>query len=440
MKNYYLLVLLAAGVFCFATPVYAQTLVNFQGQIDSPSDSTVQILFELFDSEDSNSPLWFEDRMVSVSEGGVFHVLLGSDTSFGNLFSARSELYLQLQVEDQVLSPRYRLTSVPYAYRATVADALIGGINVPGNSISDFHVVDNSLSSASLGANSVGTSELVSSIALTPNGRLDIENSSGSIRGTMTPNTADGGLFRLRSSDGQDAVLATTGGGGTYGVVSLYGENNDEITTLSRSSGGAGFFRIRSDDGDEIIRITQNAAKAGSMSIWNGNDTNNSATISMDGSTGNLALNGTKSFRMQHPLDPSKEIYYVALEGPEAGVYIRGTGELVDGEAIIALPEHFTLVTNDEGITVQVTPLSAGSEGLAVVSKSASKIEVKELMEGRGSYEFDYIVHGVRTGYENFQVVRSIDQAGKTGELGSSGGYGEDAVEEVDDKEVEDPE
>ncbi len=51
-------------------------------------------------------------------------------------------------------------------------------------------------------------------------------------------------------------------------------------------------------------------------------------------------------------------------------------------------------------------PLSPGSEGLAVVKKSTREIAVRELRNGTGIYELDYIVRAVRKGYENFEVIR----------------------------------
>ncbi|MBI1744105.1 hypothetical protein HYR54_13710, partial [Candidatus Acetothermia bacterium] len=68
-------------------------------------------------------------------------------------------------------------------------------------------------------------------------------------------------------------------------------------------------------------------------------------------SAGDLFVTGTKSFVQDHPTDPTKQIVYVALEGGEAGTYVRGTGQLVNGEAVIELPEHFGLVTNDQRLT-----------------------------------------------------------------------------------------
>jgi hypothetical protein len=113
-----------------------------------------------------------------------------------------------------------------------------------------------------------------------------------------------------------------------------------------------------------------------------------------------------KNFRVVHPGQPDMEIVYACIEGPEAAVYVRGTGRLVDGEAVIPLPEHFTSVANPVGMTVQVTPHSADSLGLAIVAKRKSRIEVKELHRGTGNYDFDWEVKSVRIGYEDYRVIR----------------------------------
>jgi hypothetical protein len=117
---------------------------------------------------------------------------------------------------------------------------------------------------------------------------------------------------------------------------------------------------------------------------------------------GNLLVTGSKKFVQAHPTDPTKEIVYVSLEGPEAGTYIRGTAQLVNGEAVINLPEHFSLVTSDEGLTVQLTPAGEWLQ-LYVVEKGTQRIIIHEANDKNG--QFDYLVQGVRKGYENHQVI-----------------------------------
>lgn len=113
-----------------------------------------------------------------------------------------------------------------------------------------------------------------------------------------------------------------------------------------------------------------------------------------------------KPFRMDHPEDADKEIWYVAMEGPEAGAYTRGTATLENGEAFVPFPEHFSLLATPETMTVILTPLSIDTYGLAVVEKTDKGIRVKELKGGSGNFEFDWEVKCVRKGQENFEVIR----------------------------------
>ena len=57
-------------------------------------------------------------------------------------------------------------------------------------------------------------------------------------------------------------------------------------------------------------------------------------------------------------------------------------------------------------MTVQVTPLSADSLGLAVVEKGLDQIVVQELQHGSGTYAFDYHITAVRRGHERYEVIR----------------------------------
>jgi len=112
---------------------------------------------------------------------------------------------------------------------------------------------------------------------------------------------------------------------------------------------------------------------------------------------------GTGYFAEDDPRDATKEIVYSCLEGPEAGTYVRGTAHLVNGEAVVNLPEDFGLVTSDEGVTVQLTPVGQWLQ-LYVVEKGTQRFIVREANGKNG--QFDYLVQGVRKGHENYQVIR----------------------------------
>ncbi len=119
---------------------------------------------------------------------------------------------------------------------------------------------------------------------------------------------------------------------------------------------------------------------------------------------GNIGATGTKSFIEPHPTDPSKEIRYVSLEGPEAGTYFRGTGHTRHGFATIEVPESFRMVTAEQGLTVVVTPTGELAQ-VAAISKGLDKIVIQSSKD----VTFDYVVNGVRKAFQDFQPIAEND-------------------------------
>ncbi len=119
---------------------------------------------------------------------------------------------------------------------------------------------------------------------------------------------------------------------------------------------------------------------------------------------GDLAVRGTKSFAAPDPEDGGRLLYYSALEGPEAGTYYRGTARLIDGVAVVELPEHFAKLTEAEGLTVQLTPVGGWSR-LWVAERSPRRLEVRAAPGGAAT-GVDFLVQGVRRGYADFAVER----------------------------------
>ena len=129
----------------------------------------------------------------------------------------------------------------------------------------------------------------------------------------------------------------------------------------------------------------------------------------LNASNAGVLFADVKNFRVPHPNDASKEIWYACIEGPEAAAYERGTAQLINGVATVRFSEHFQSIVNAGSMTVMLTPLSADSKGMAVVEKTAGGFKVKELLSGQGNYAFDWEVKCVRKGHENYQAVRAKD-------------------------------
>lgn len=225
---------------------------------------------------------------------------------------------------------------------------------------------------------------------------------SGNMNARLTFLTGynDNGYVAVSNSSGQDraGLYVNETGGGQMHTIGPNGNTNVNITYLSSYPNNGGLD----------VRDSSGTAQAG---------------ILVDSSGQGIVWGDVKSFRMANPSQPGTEIWYACPEGPEAAAYVRGTGHLINGKAEIILPDHFVAVASPQQITVQVTPLSGESRGLAVVEKTASRFVVRELTNGDGTYDFDYTVMAVRKGHEDYQVVRSA-LAAKLGRasVGSQGG------------------
>ena len=121
--------------------------------------------------------------------------------------------------------------------------------------------------------------------------------------------------------------------------------------------------------------------------------------------TNKILGSGSVSFVQNHPYEPDHVIVYNAPEGDEVATYTRGSARLMAGEARVPLSESFGWVTNpDLGLTAHVTPRGGWSD-LYVASVTPRELVVRT-RDGAGDGAFDYIVHGLRVGFEQVGIVQ----------------------------------
>jgi hypothetical protein len=74
----------------------------------------------------------------------------------------------------------------------------------------------------------------------------------------------------------------------------------------------------------------------------------------------NIYLSQAKSFIIDHPFDYSKYLIHACLEGPEAGVYYRGRGEITNNSCVeICLPNYVCDFARN--FTIKVTSIYDGT-------------------------------------------------------------------------------
>jgi hypothetical protein len=243
-----------------------------------------------------------------------------------------------------------------------------------------------------------------------PTSSIDISADGDVGIGTGSP---DQKLHAEESADENTIILSeNTNSTGLSAAGVLQAKADTAITSLIAHGSGrtlvrfgqtiGGFSEVLNAAGDGLIVGT-----LGATPLILG--TNGAARMTIDSTgditvPGDFTVTGTKNFGVPDPADGKKAIYFSALEGPEAGTYYRGTAKTVDGEAVITLPGHFSRMTEPERMTVQLTPV--GAPGQLYVASSTPETIVIRVADGSADLVFNYLVHGVRKGYLDFQVER----------------------------------
>ncbi len=202
------------------------------------------------------------------------------------------------------------------------------------------------------------------------------------------------GVRGLSSSLGNDAAgVVGVSGGAANGVAARAGVRGESefgygVLGLNSSNGCCGVAGFLNDSTGATVAL-------GFLGY------NNAGAYGVYAYTGTIACNGcAKQFVEPHPADPMKSIHYVSLEGNEAGTYFRGTARTVNGQAVIEVPEDFRIVTDPEGLTVQLTPVG-GPASMYVEDEDLNQIVVHSSRD----VTFHYLVQGIRPDYKNFKPI-----------------------------------
>ena len=418
-------VLAAILVLIFAGVVYAGVpgTIGYQGKLSDaggiPVDGSVATMtFAIYSTETAGTAIWSEEQTDVLVSSGIFSVELGSVTPIDSSKLPQADLWIGVDVGDGEMTPRQKLASTPFAIKAAVAESAdwSGVTNIPAGFSDDTD--DDTTYSAGTGLNLDGTTFNVN----VPLELAQSDQYSYAINGSNTTTSAYGrlgyggyGVYGSGSSYGvygygsREGVYGSGGdtGTGVYGYSNssfgVYGYSNSSYGVYA--SGGVGVYGYGSGSTGVI-------GYGSYYGVYGLNETGYGAYLGYGTygvyANGDIAATGTKYFVQPHPTDPTKQINYIAMEGPEAAVFYRGSAQLVNGRATIELPDHFRIVASEEGLQVQVTA-TADCNGIFVAGKSLDGIMVKELMGGTHNATFDYTVTGIRAGFESEKPVREND-------------------------------
>ena len=239
--------------------------ISFQGVLTDQSGTVVadgshQLKLTMYDALNGGNPLYAETQTLTVVKG-IFNAMIGSVLPIPASLAFDRPYFLGIAVDNGAeLTPRTALSTVPYAFRASMADA-----------------------AESLGPNATGVVTRVNG----QSGDITLEGAGST---TVTKN---GNTIRISSTGGGGTGIA--GVQNTDGAISIQNPNGP-IATLGLADGAVTGPKIAPGAVD-ATKITGAGAMGGQMLTWNGanvvwSNPTSGGVSSLNGSMGALALNG----------------------------------------------------------------------------------------------------------------------------------------------------
>lgn len=374
-----------------------------------PASGSFDFQFALFNAATAGSQVGSLQTMngVSVAEG-----LYSVNLDFGDVFNGQG-VWLEIRVRETgtpsytTLAPRRAITPVPYALYAAKAETASTATKLESTKL-------NASTIASGASGNYGEARFLgpSSTNMTFGARSENRNLAGAQffnensdpRLDLLVTTSNTGLVQTYGSNNTpNAVLSAVSSDTRHGYIGVYNSQSStdivgELLSVPNKGGRLGLFDFNGDTRNVVIEPYSQDVEHGYIGVY---DRNNSPQVEIFVDTSrrgvvvsDLNLSGFSG------LGKSETHAYSTLLGPELGVYQRGTAQLVNGTATVALPSSFADVAAAGSVTAHLTPADPSSLGVAVVSLSPSELVIRELQGGTGNYAVHYMVFGERNDIE----------------------------------------
>ncbi len=191
-------------------------MINYQGKLtdsDSyPLDGTYQVQFHIYDAATGGSELWSETQSVTVTDG-IYNVQLGSVTPLTAGVFSSDAVYLEVVILNddtstwETLSPRQRLTSTAFSFRAADAESL------EGHASSEFALTTHQHDGSDITSGTIDEARIPDSIAR-----------DGEVFGIVTGSDGSGSGLDADLLDGKDSS--------EFGTASQVATNQSNISAL----------------------------------------------------------------------------------------------------------------------------------------------------------------------------------------------------------------
>lgn len=292
-----IIVVIASIALLAGTAGAAPGSMSFSGRLstsEGPVNGAVTVKFSIFPDPMVGTAVWTDTISLTADQGLVF-AALGRP---GNLLDARvfsgADMFLEIVVQDETLTPRLPIHSIPYAIRSSGADSAdkLGTLApadvitrvTPGTGLSGGGAggeVTLSLDTAALQTRVNGTCLPGSSIqTITPSGGVTCEADDNT---TYTP-LANGGIS-ISGTNQVSLATCTSGQVLKAGAAGTWACGNDIDTNTTYSPAANGGISISGTNQVSLTTCTAGQVlKAGAGGTWAcGNDTDSTYSPAMNG-------------------------------------------------------------------------------------------------------------------------------------------------------------
>jgi hypothetical protein len=194
---------------------------------------------------------------------------------------------------------------------------------------------------------------------------------------------------------GAECRNLTVGAGTIIADADLVGSAN--LTLLARAPGADSAINFVDADGGAVHFLRWSQAQR---------DFQANGDVLVGGNLTSTRFLGTRTPLVFNQGTPQQQLITVstaALEGAEVAVFARGSAQLANGSATIAIPQALQAIMGTGAITVQVTLTSDGPT-LYVAEKGADHFTVRATQGAVSNATFDWFVQAPRKGAEGFVV------------------------------------
>ena len=216
-------------------------------------------------------------------------------------------------------------------------------------------------------------------------------SNNNAIRIQTNGNTNVGLQVRGEASQTADLQQWQNSAGTVMALVDAYGRLGINTTSLANSTSGYSMVSIYNNNTvNTNLVIKSYPSQTATLTEWQNSSGTTLAKIDV---LGNFTAT-SKSFDIAHPTKENMRLRYGSLEGPENGVYIRGTAE----SNIIELPDYWTGLVHENSITVSLTPVGS-AQNIYV-----EKIENNKIYIGGNLEKAFFTIYGERKDIDKLTV------------------------------------